>query len=91
MDYVAIPTIVIISYIVGELYKTVFRTDQAKRFIPIVMALTGASLGIAIYYTAPEVISGTSIWDAVLVGIVSGESATGTNQIIKQLFGKEEK
>ncbi len=91
MDYVGIPIIVIISYIVGEIYKIAFKTDNAKRFIPIVMALIGGCLGIAIYYTSPEVISVESVWDAILVGIVSGESATGTNQIVKQLFGKETK
>lgn len=91
MDYVGIPIIVIISYIVGEVYKIAFKADNAKRFIPIVMAIIGGCLGVAIYYTSPDIISVTSIWEAILVGIVSGESATGTNQIIKQLFGKETK
>ena len=28
---------------------------------------------------------------AILIGIISGTSSTGTNQIVKQLFNKEEK
>lgn len=89
MNYVGIPIIVIISYVVGEIYKIIFKTDESKRFIPIVMAVIGGALGAAIYYTAPDVLSVITVWDAILVGIISGESATGTNQIIKQLFGKE--
>lgn len=86
MDYVCIPIIVIISYIVGEIYKIALKTDNAKKFIPIVVSIVGGCLGIAIYYTSPGSISARSVWDALLIGIVSGESATGTNQIIKQLF-----
>lgn len=91
MDYVGIPIIVVISYIVGEIYKIAFKTDNAKRFIPIFMAVLGGFLGVAVYFTAPQIIAAASFWDAALVGIVSGASATGTNQIIKQLFGKEVK
>ena len=31
----------------------------------------------------------SNIWVALGIGIVSGASSTGTNQIIKQLFNKE--
>ena len=91
----AIPIIVTISYVIGELYKAVFRSQGAKRLIPIILALVGAVLGASIYFTAPQIISAGTVWDAILTGIVCGESATGTNQIIKQLFvkgdGKDEK
>ena len=91
MDYVGIPVIVVISYILGEIYKTVFTTDNARRFIPIFMVIVGGCLGIAVYFTSPQIISVETFWDAALVGIVSGASATGTNQIIKQLFSKDNK
>ena len=88
MNCSAIPIIVTISYLVGEIYKTVFKSQSAKRLIPVAMAVIGAALGVAIFITAPEKIFVSNIWDAILIGIVSGESATGTNQIIKQLFAK---
>ena len=59
--------------------------------IPIVMAIVGGILGILIYLTNPEIIfKAENIWIAIVVGIASGESATGTNQIIKQIFKKGE-
>ena len=30
-----------------------------------------------------------TIWEALEIGIISGASSTGTNQIIKQIFKKE--
>ena len=91
IKYKVIPIIVIICYVIGEFYKIVFKTNAAKSLIPTVMAFLGGGLGVAIYYTAPEIILVTTFWDAILVGIISGEAATGTHQIIKQLFRKEKK
>ena len=88
MDCIGIPIIVIISYIAGEIYKAVFKTDNAKRFIPLFVAIVGGCLGAVIYCTSSAIIAASSIWDAILVGIISGESATGSNQIVKQLFEK---
>lgn len=42
------------------------------------------------YFINPEIINVPNAWIAFVVGAVSGASATGTNQIIKQLFFKEE-
>lgn len=36
------------------------------------------------------IFNANNIWIALGTGIVSGASATGTNQIIKQIFKKEE-
>ena len=42
------------------------------------------------FYTNPEIIANVgNIWTAFGVGVSSGVSATGTNQIIKQLFSSE--
>ncbi len=90
-EFIQIPIITVIAYIVGEMYKQIFSGDKARRFIPIVAAIVGAFLGAIIFFVSPEVAVGETIWDALLVGIISGESATGTNQIIKQIFKKEER
>ena len=52
------------------------------------MSILGGILGVICFYVTPEMIFNVeNIWIALGIGIVSGASATCTNQIIKQLFG----
>lgn len=90
MDFTSVPIIVVCCYIVGEIYKVLFKNKQeAYKLIPILVAIIGGLLGILIYLTNPEMIfNADNIWIALGIGIVSGASSTGTNQIIKQIFKK---
>lgn len=90
MNFTSVPIIVVCCYIVGELYKLIFKNKtEAFRFIPVLSAVVGGILGVIIFFTNPEMIfDAQNVWIALGVGIVSGVSATGTNQIVKQLFGK---
>ncbi len=90
MYFASVPIIVVCCYVLGELYKLVFRKKtQAYKFIPITMCVIGGILGIIMFYTEPTMIfDADNAWVALGIGMVSGVSATGTNQIIKQLFGK---
>lgn len=90
MEYISVPIIVICSYIVGEIYKEIFKKEQDKyKLIPLVTSIFGGLLGMLIYLTNKEIIlDANNIWYALLIGITSGSSATGTNQIIKQLYKK---
>lgn len=92
MDFASIPLIVVCCYMVGEIYKVLFKNKQETyKLIPILVALTGGLLGIIIFLTNPEMmLNADNIWIALEIGIVSGSSATGANQIIKQLFKKED-
>ena len=55
----------------------------------MLVSFLGGILGILIFLTNPELIlNATNVWTAVVVGIVSGASSTTTNQIVKQLFKK---
>lgn len=84
-----VPIIIIICYIVGEIYKFAFRNKtELYKLIPILMAIVGGLIGILIFITNQESLLIDNVWNAILIGIVSGESATGTNQIIKQIFKK---
>jgi high-affinity Fe2+/Pb2+ permease len=87
MEFSSVPIIVVCCYVIGELYKQIFKKKtEAYRFIPMLLAILGGILAVIIYYTAPEIIFNTdNVWTALGIGIVSGMSATGTNQIIKQL------
>ena len=91
MDNTSVPIIVLCSYIVGEIYKVIFkRKKDAYKLIPVLVAIVGGVLGVLIYLTSPEMIFNVdNVWIALGIGIISGFSATGTNQVIKQLFKKE--
>lgn len=92
MDYMSVPIIVVCCYIVGEIYKFIFvKKQEAYKLIPVILSITGGLIGIIIYFTSPEMIfNATNVWVALGIGIVSGASSTGANQIIKQLYGKKE-
>lgn len=90
MEFSSVPIIVIICYTVGEGYKIIFNKKNYK-IIPIIVTVLGALLGALIYITNKELIFNvSSIWEAIIIGIVSGESSTGTNQIIKLIKVKGE-
>ncbi len=90
MEFTSIPIIVIICYIIGEIYKVLFKNKQGLyKLIPIILACFGGLLGVLIFLTNPEIMLNVSnAWTALVIGIVSGVSSTGTNQIIKQIFKK---
>ena len=93
MDFTSVPIIVICCYIAGEIYKVLFKKQQELyKLIPIFVAIVGGILGILIYLTSPEMIfSVENPWLALSIGIVSGFSSTGTNQVVKQLITKNVK
>lgn len=91
MNFTSIPIIVLCCYIIGEIFKSIFKNKQETyKLIPILMACIGGGIGMLIYYTNPEIIlNANNIWTALGIGIVSGLSSTGTNQIIKQIIKNE--
>lgn len=86
MDFVSMPIIVLICYVIGEVYKILFKSKQeAYKLIPVLVAIVGGVLGVAIYLTTPELLFNVNNpWIALGIGIMSGFSATGTNQVFKQ-------
>lgn len=88
MEFTSIPIIVMICYLIGEIYKFIFRKKkEAYKLIPILLSICGGLLGILMYLTNKEMIMNASnLWIALGIGIISGASSTGTNQIIKQKF-----
>ena len=88
MDFTSVPIIVICCYIIGEIYKACFhKRQEAYRFIPTILSIVGGIIGIVIYYTNPEIIlNADNVWVALGIGLVSGSSSTGANQIVKQIF-----
>lgn len=77
----------------AELYKIIFKTkEELFKFIPILVSVAGGLLGILIFFTYPTIIlEANNPYTAFIIGVISGASSTGANQIIKQLFNKKEK
>ena len=86
MDFCSVPIIVLCCYIVGEIYKVIFKKNtKTYKLIPILVACVGGVFGIIIFYTAPEILFNVkNLYDALTIGIISGFASTGANQIIKQ-------
>ena len=87
MEIICVPVIVAITYIVIEAYKKWIANGREKwlNFIPLIALILGGILGVAVFYIAPQIILVENVWLAFVVGLCSGLSATGTNQIFKQL------
>lgn len=77
-----VAVIAVICYLIGAGFKAWDKFDDRK--IPILMGICGAILGVVAYYIAPNIIPATDIITAIAIGIVSGFTATGINQIYKQ-------
>lgn len=90
MEISSIPIIVVICYMVGEIFKVIFKKkEELYKLIPILVSLLGGLLGVIVYLTLPKMIFNVANeYEAMLIGITSGASATTTNQIIKQMFNK---
>ena len=88
MECTCVPIMIIICYVVGEIYKVIFKSkEELFKLIPIIVTITGGIIAILIYLTNKEIIfDADNIWIALQIGLVSGASATTTNQIIKQVF-----
>ena len=77
-----IPAIVVIAYLVGMACKAINAIPD--KFIPVIVGLVGAILGIVGMYTM-DGFPATDLLNALAVGIASGLASTGVNQIVKQL------
>jgi len=86
-EFVAFPAIVVICYLAGIGLKAI-NSEKLDRFIPVICGLFGAILGIVMFLTIPNFIPTDNWAIAIAIGIVSGLSATGANQVYKQLKGE---
>lgn len=87
LEIVCVPVIVALVFTIMELYKKFIAKDKETlvRIIPLIACALGIVLGIVCFYAFPSIISASNIWTAILIGGASGLSATGCNQIFKQL------
>ena len=82
----SVPVIVSIVYGCINLYKQLIDgQEKYLRLIPIIAGVIGIVVGIVIYYAYPVALTADNVWQAIIIGGASGLTATGANQIFKQL------
>lgn len=74
--------IVVICYLIGLAAKTIPAVKD--NYIPVIVGAFGGILGVLGMYVIPD-FPAQDILNAMAVGIVSGLSSTGINQVYKQL------
>ncbi len=88
LEIICMPMIVAIVYAIIELYKKAISTTSHTiliKIIPIIACVLGVVAGTIFYYVCPQLIVANNLATAMLIGGASGLSATGCNQIFKQL------
>ena len=85
-EITTIPALAAIVYTIIDIAKTALGGDERfKRFIPLIACLLGAGCGVVAFYCVPGVMETENLLVALVLGAASGLSATGANQIGKQL------
>ena len=85
-EITSIPTLAAIVYTIIDIAKTALGGDERfKRFIPLISCILGAGCGVVAFYCVPGVMETENLLVALILGAASGLSATGANQIGKQL------
>ena len=89
MDYlnlISVPAIATAVYFIIEVLKKAFNnSEKFLRLVPLIALGLGAIAGIICFFFIPSIIPATNIVVAIIIGGASGLTATGTNQIVKQL------
>ncbi len=81
--------IVVMTYLIGAAAKLIPHIKD--EYIPVIVGVAGGVLGVAGMYLMPD-FPAQDIMNAIAIGIVSGLSSTGVNQVYKQIKkGSEEK
>ena len=86
LEVISVPTIAAVVYWIINLIKYAVGCNETfKRFIPIIATVLGAVCGVVCFYAIPSIVPAENLLVAIVVGGASGLTATGANQIIKQL------
>ena len=90
IELVSVPAIATIVYWIINLIKyTINYNEKFKRFIPLTAALLGVILGVVCFYGLPTILPTDNLLVAIVIGGSSGLTATGFNQVLKQMREKE--
>ena len=85
-EITTIPSLAAIVYTIIDVAKTAMGGDEKfRRFIPLIACVLGAICGVVAFYFVSGVMDTQNLLVAIVLGAASGLSATGTNQVVKQL------
>ena len=85
-EIATIPALAAIVYTLIDVTKPAIGGDEKfRRFIPLIALVLGAICGVVAFYCVPGVMETENLLVAIILGASSGLSATGTNQVAKQL------
>lgn len=91
MEIVSVPVIVVVVCVIMELLKGILgNKEKFMRLIPVFSAITGALIGMIIFFAAPSIIPADNLFMALLIGAASGLASTGAHQVLKQLKSSQE-
>ena len=88
LNIYSIPTIALLCYSIIELLKRNLGDgvdERVKNSYPIISATSGMILSILAFWVDPAIVGSESMLGAAVSGIASGLTATGSNQILKQM------
>lgn len=86
LNVAGVPAIAAIVYWVVNLVKyTTKYNEKVLTFIPLISCVLGVICGLIAFFVVPESMPTENILVALILGGASGLTATGFNQIIKQI------
>ena len=86
LELVSVPALAAVVYWVVNLIKYIVGENETfKRFIPLIATVLGVVSGVVCFYALPSIIPATNLLVAIVIGGASGLTATGANQVLKQL------
>ncbi len=86
LELISVPAIAAVVYWVINLIKyTVGENEKFQRVIPLLATVLGIVCGVVCFFAIPTILPADNVLVAIVIGGASGLTATGTNQIIKQL------
>ena len=91
LNLISVPAIATAVYLLIEVLKNAFNnSEKFLRLIPLISLAFGVIAGVICFYFIPSIIPATNVVVAIIIGGASGLTATGTNQIVKQLTKDKE-
>lgn len=92
LNLISIPAIVAAVYLLIEVIKKATKNNEkVSHFYPLIGLGLGIIAGIICFYFIPDIIPASNVMIAMVIGGASGLSATGTNQIFKQINKSKDK
>lgn len=90
MEYAGIPSIIVICYLIGEIFKLlILKKKKNYKYVPIIVGTAGGILGIIAYYISPSIVLNVdNPFIAASLGIISGLASTGSYEIITKLLSQ---